>query len=155
MPDYFNTFIVAFLGGAASGVTGLVGLAFTQRYSDNRKLIDLTLQEMEKLIDQCAKSAGSTWSVSGDPTSESSIETVCLLHDISSYATFIVDRVMTAEMLIDDAHIKFRRATTGDKFDVKGRAPDIARVSEIRSSAAAFKMAVRSVNYDRNTLSLW
>jgi hypothetical protein len=62
---------------------------------------------------------------------------------------------MTAEMLIDDAHIKFRRATTGDKFDVTGRSPDLARVSEIRSAAATFKMAVRSVNYDRNTLSLW
>ena len=155
MPDYLNTFIISVIGGIASGITGLVGLAYSQRYTENRKLVDGTLRELELLADQCAKSAGVAWSSIGDPDAEAPIETICLLHDISSFTTFVKDRVTNAGVRIDSAHINFRRVTTGDNFDVKGRLPDPGRVSEIRSSAAALKMACRSVIYDRNKLGLW
>ncbi|MDM9626290.1 hypothetical protein QTL95_10305 [Rhizobium sp. S152] len=154
MPEYLNTFFISVIGGLASGLAGLVGLAYTTRYTDNRKLIDSTLSELEQLADQCAKAAGETWSNLGDPNSASSIETVCLLHDLANFSTFVTDRVPTARLRIDPHLINFRRASTGDDFDVLNRAPDQARVAEIRSSAASLKMAFRSVIYARNSIGL-
>lgn len=42
MPEYLNTFFISVIGGLASGLAGLLGLVYTSRYTDNRKLIDST-----------------------------------------------------------------------------------------------------------------
>lgn len=154
MPAYLDTFIVAFIGGIASGVTGLIGILFTQRYTDNRKLVDATLRELEKLTDDCSGTAGRAWENSGNPVSADTAETICLLHDIASYTDFITTRVPTAGLRINPALINFRRSTSGDDFDVLNRAPNLNRKSEIRSSAAALKMAFRGVIYERNRIGI-
>lgn len=154
MPEYLGTFVISVIGGLASGATGLFGLTITQRYTDNRKLIDGTLQELEKLTDECAKAAGVAWSQPGDPGAVHTIETVCLLHDLSTYTAFVADRVPTVRLRVNPLLLNFRRKTTGGDFDVRERLPDLTKVSEIRSAAASLKMAYRSVVYDRNNLSI-
>lgn len=154
MPEYLNTFLISVIGGLASGLAGLFGLVYTSRYTDNRKLIDSTLQELEKLADQCAKAAGEAWASNGNPTSTSTIETVCLLHDIANFTAFVTDRVPTAKLRLNPHLINFRRATSGDDFDVLNRSPNHGRIAEIRSATASLKMAYRSVTYERNNIGL-
>lgn len=154
MPDLVSTFLVSITGGLATGLTGLFGLSFTQRYTDNRKLIDSTLKELEDATNECAKVASRVWAAAGDPLSADVAETVCVLHEIAGMLRFVKERVPTAGMRVDSAHLNFRRATTGDDFDVKDRAPDLGRTSEIRSAATALKMACRSVVYDRNRIDI-
>lgn len=154
MPDLIQTFFVSITGGLATGITGLVGLSFTQRYTDNRKLIDATLTEIEAAAERCATSAGSAWAKAGDVNAQEVSETVCLLHEISSFISFIKERVPNAALRLDPAHLNFRRAATGDDFDVNGRPADLGRVSEIRSSKAALKMACRAVIFERNRLGI-
>ncbi|MGO8154406.1 hypothetical protein AB9F36_31745 [Rhizobium leguminosarum] len=154
MPDLIQTFFVSIIGGLATGITGLVGLSFTQRYTDNRKLIDTTLAEIEVVAEKCAVSAGLAWAKIGDPTAAEVSETVCLLHEVSSFISFIKDRVPNAALRLDPAQLNFRRAATGDDFDVNGRPPDPGRVSEIRSSKAALKMACRAVIFERNRIGI-
>ncbi|WP_037071641.1 hypothetical protein [Rhizobium sp. CF142] len=154
MPDLIQTFFVSIMGGLATGITGLVGLSFTQRYTDNRKLIDATLNEIENVAEACAKAAGEAWSKVGDPSAPDVSETVCLLHEIASFISFIKDRVPGSALRLDAAHLNFRRAASGDDFDVKDRPADLGRVSEIRSSKASLKMACRAVIYERNRLGI-
>lgn len=154
MPDLLQTFLIALTGGLASGVTGIVGLSITQRYTDNRKLIDATLSELEAVVEACSTSSSAAWRATGDPQSLAVSETICLLHEISSYISFIKVRVPGAALRLDSAHLNFRRKASGDNFDVTGRAPDAGRVGEVRSAKAALKMACRSVIFERNRFHL-
>ncbi len=150
MPDLLNTFVIAILAGVASAVTGLFGLAFTNRYTENRRLLDTTLVELEQLTDQCAKVASIVWDNIGRPSSAETSETICLLHDIACQIDFVTQRLPTSKLRINSHHLNFRRATTGDNFDVLNRNANPQRIGEIRSSAAALKMSFRAVIYDRN-----
>ena len=110
MPDLIQTFLVSITGGLATGITGLFGLAFTQRYTENRKLIDATLNELEGVADECAKAAALAWSKRGDRQSSEVTETICLLHDIASFISFIKERVPGAALRLESPHLNFRRA---------------------------------------------
>lgn len=154
MPDLLQTFLVAVTGGLASGITGIVGLSIAQRYTDNRKLIDTTLSELETVVDACAIISSQAWREEGNSKSAAVSETICLLHEISTYISFIKQRVPGAALRLDPAHLNFRRKASGDDFDVTGRKPDEARVSEVRSAKAALKMACRSVIFERNSFNL-
>lgn len=155
MPDIFQTLLVSIIGGLATGITGLFGLALTQRYTDNRKLIDSTLKELEELTNECAKASCQVWSKAGDPLAPEVSETICLLHDISGLISFVKQRVSTAGLRVDSAHLNFRRAASGGDFDVKSRPADVARVGEVRSAAASLKMAARTIIYERNRIGLY
>lgn len=154
MPDLLQTFLVSIVGGLATGITGLFGLSFTQRYTDNRKLVDTTLTELESIADECAKQASGAWNQQGNPQAPEVAETIALLHDISNYVTFIKQRVPNAGLRLNSPHLNFRRAATGDDFDVAGRPADPGRVSDIRSKNSEFKMACRSVIFERNKIGL-
>ena len=154
MPELIQTFLIAVTGGLASGITGIAGLFVSQRYTDNRKLIDTTLTELETVVEACATASGDAWRANGDAHSVAVSETICLLHEISSYISFIKQRVPGAGLRLDSAHLNFRRKASGGNFDVTGRDPDMAKVSEVRSAKAALKMACRSVIFERNRFGL-
>jgi hypothetical protein len=152
--ETLETIFVSVLGGVGTGIVGLVGLALQQRYSENTQQINTTLSELENMTDRCVAHAGQVWNAIGDPGSADVAETICLLHDIGVFSRFVTDRVKTSALRINPALVNFRQATTADNFDVKDRPPDPARSIDIRSAAAALKIAYREVNYDRRKLHI-
>ncbi|RWG71421.1 MAG: hypothetical protein EOQ67_07320 [Mesorhizobium sp.] len=149
-----ETFFISVLGGVASGLVGLAGLAIQQRFTSNTQMIDSTLMELEQMTAECAAKAASVWMLPGNPTSEDVEAAICSLHDINVFSNFVTDRVRNSRMRVNSAFLNFRQATTGGDFDVKDRPPDQARVLEIRSTAAKLKIAFREVNYERKAFHI-
>ncbi|MER8884521.1 hypothetical protein NKI54_19825 [Mesorhizobium sp. M0663] len=149
MADGAETFFISVLGGVASGLVGLTGLAIQQRFTSNTQMIDATLAELEQMTAECAAKASAVWMLPGDPLSPDVENTIVSLHDINVFANFVTTRVKNSHTRVNSAFLNFRQATSGDDFDVKGRQPDPTRVLEIRSTASKLKIAFREVNYER------
>ncbi|KQU90016.1 hypothetical protein ASD12_27875 [Mesorhizobium sp. Root102] len=154
MADGAETFFISVLGGIASGLVGLAGLAIQQRFTANTQMIDATLAELEQMTAECVSKASSVWMQPGDPLSPEVDSTISSLHDINVFANFVTSRVHNSKMRIDSAFLNFRQAATGDNFDVKDRAADPARVVEIKSKAASLRIAFRELNYERKAFHI-
>ncbi|MQX45629.1 hypothetical protein [Sinorhizobium medicae] len=156
MLEFLGTLGTSVLGGASTGLVGLYILSLTNKYSDTRKIIDNTLSELEQLTDRCAKVASEVWEKPGEGADSLNVkEVTCLLHEINVFASFITDRVKNTKIRVNPALLNFRRATSGDNFDVKGRPADPSRTLAIRSKASELKIAFRTVGYERNSFRLW
>lgn len=153
LPDA-STVIASIFGGIGTGLVGLVAVHIQQRFTANTEMLSATIGELEKMADECATAAVKAWSSPGDPLGDDTVETVCQLHAMGEFIVFIQDRVRASRLRLNSPFLNFRAATSGDNFDVKGRKPSPQRAIDIKTTAAALRISLRSVDYDRRSLHL-
>ncbi|MER9926940.1 hypothetical protein NKJ84_29525 [Mesorhizobium sp. M0048] len=154
MKEFANLFIVSFIGGLSAAIVSHIFVIISDKISRNKKIFDDLYAEMESIILKCVELSYMVWGAKGGDKIHEEQELVCQIHDISTILSFLGSKGAKAELRIAPAYANFRRSISGDDFDVKGRAPNPAKVVEIRSNAIAFRVALRDVQYEANRL-LW
>lgn len=146
-------FIFSVIGGLVTGTAGFFFLQLKEKFTNKKEIVYGVLDEIEILTKECVDKASMIW-LKDKPEPLETNEVVIILHDISQLISFINSREDNTKIRTNSALLNFRRAISGDDFDVKSRKASPQRISRIRSSATSLRIVLKEIKLERRPLKV-